>query len=163
MPSVDKVWHHLWQGCRVPPWCMQQWYCWGIKTSIRWKNDDLFMYYRRFLCVPHPSHAHLLAVEWYSSHLDEILTVSQPSLLTGSAFPPPFPSASFPCRTALSMFSHPDRCFSHLGLKMRKGRRWYPLCRYNSLMALDHMKGSQPQWNKCKMEAERDLAFSFQF
>lgn len=30
-------------------------------------------------------------------------------------------------------------------------------------MALDHMKGSQPEWNKCKMEAERDLAFSYQF
>lgn len=92
-----------------------------IKASIKWKNEPLFMCYMKFLC-PTISHTHKLAVERYSSYLDEILAVLKSSLLAGSASPLlSSPStSSLPCCTALSTFSHPDRCFSHLGLKMRQ-------------------------------------------
>lgn len=49
------------------------------------------MYYRKLACVLYLTHSQELAVEWYSSYLDEILVVSEPSLQVGSASPAPLP------------------------------------------------------------------------
>lgn len=49
------------------------------------------MYYGTLVCVLYLTRSHELAVEWYSSHLDEILVVSEPSLQVGSASPAPLP------------------------------------------------------------------------
>lgn len=93
----------------------------SIHQPEKWAS--IYVLYKVSVCPLSLSHTHELAVEWYSSYLDEIRAVSEPSLLPGSASPSSAsPSASFSAFcTALSTFSHPDRCFSHLGLKMRRG------------------------------------------
>lgn len=120
------------------------------------------MYYRKFLRVPHPSHTHMLAVEWYSSHLDEILTVSEPSPLTRSASPPPLQSpSSIP---AVPLYQH-SVILTDVSVtwdkKWGRGDRWYPLWRHNFKMALDRMNGSQPQAVKWKQLKTFSVELSF--
>lgn len=65
-----------------------------IKASIRWRNEHLFMYFMKFVCVLYLIHTHKPTVEWYSSYLDEILAVSKSSLSHWICIPPPSSSSS---------------------------------------------------------------------